>query len=62
MACSGFAATNIDTKDVMALLLANKAEVNAKNNDGEIPLHGAATNGHKDMAEILVQHGGRIMQ
>ena len=26
-------------KDVVELLLANKAEVNAKDNDGETPLH-----------------------
>ena len=41
-------------KDVAELLLANKADVNAKDNDGETPLHMAAFKGHKDVAELLL--------
>ena len=40
-------------KDVAELLLANKAEVNAKTNDGTTPLHVAVLHGHKDMVELL---------
>ena len=36
-------------------LLANKADVNARDNEGETPLHSA----HKDdVAELLREHGG----
>ena len=41
-------------KDVAELLLANKAEVNATNNQGETPLHWAAMMGHKDVVELLL--------
>jgi ankyrin repeat protein len=44
---------------VAELLLANKAEVNAKDNRGNTPLHLAAAKGHKDVAELLRQHGGQ---
>jgi hypothetical protein len=37
-------------KDVAELLLANKAEVNAKNKLGYTPLHGAASQGHGGIA------------
>jgi ankyrin repeat protein len=45
-------------KGVAELLLANKAEVNAKANDGDTPWHYAVFNGHKDIAELLRQRGG----
>ena len=45
-------------KDVAELLLATKAEVNAKNNNGETPLHLAMSTGHKEVAELIRQHGG----
>ena len=41
-------------KDVAELLLANKADVNARDNDGDTPLHMAAMKGHKDMVELLL--------
>jgi ankyrin repeat protein len=36
------------------LLLANRADVNAKNNDGWTPLYTAAETGHKDVVELLL--------
>jgi ankyrin repeat protein len=43
---------------VAELLLANKADVNAKNSDGQTPLHEAVESGFKDVVELLRQHGG----
>jgi len=40
--------------DVAKLLLANKADVNAKANNGSTPLHLAAAKGNKDMVELLL--------
>lgn len=45
-------------KDVAALLLAHKAEVNAKSNDGTTPLYVASEYGYADVAKLLRQHGG----
>jgi len=44
-------------KDVADLLLANKAEINAKRLDGWTPLLVAAAAGHKDMVELLLASG-----
>jgi len=41
-------------KDVVELLLARKAKVNARSNDGTTPLHLAAGYGHKEVAELLL--------
>ncbi len=41
-------------KEVTELLLASKAEVNARTSDGTTPLHMAAANGHKDVVELLL--------
>ena len=41
-------------KDLVELLLANKADVNARTNAGDTPLHCAASNGHKDVVEFLL--------
>jgi ankyrin repeat protein len=46
-------------KDVADFLLANKAEVNSKDNNGQTPLHYAITHGQGTVAELLRQHGGR---
>ena len=40
-------------KEVAELLLANKAEINAKAGDGATPLHWAALDGCKEVAELL---------
>jgi ankyrin repeat protein len=45
-------------KDLVELLLVNKADVNAKAKDGRTPLDVAATMDHKDVVELLRQHGG----
>jgi ankyrin repeat protein len=37
--------------------LVNKADVNAKDNDGETPLHSAAGNGSRDATELLLANG-----
>jgi ankyrin repeat protein len=47
-------ATANDHKDVAELLLANKADVNAKDAADQTPLHYAVKNGYKDMAELLL--------
>ena len=41
-------------KEVAELLLANRADVNAKDNRGMTPLHWAAQAGHKEVAELLL--------
>jgi ankyrin repeat protein len=41
-------------KDVAALLLANKAAVNARDKEGQTPLHWAAERGQKDVAALLL--------
>ena len=41
------------------MLLANGAEVNVKDNANETSLYYAVEMGHKDVAELLVQHGGQ---
>ncbi len=56
-------AANLGYKDLVELLLANKAQVNAKDNNGRTPLayatgQGPAHQEHKDVAELLRQHGG----
>jgi ankyrin repeat protein len=43
---------------VVFLLLANKAEVNAKNNLGDTPLNVAAVHGLKNVVELMRQRGG----
>jgi ankyrin repeat protein len=45
-------------KDVVALLLSKGADINAKTNDGLTSLHMAVEFDHKDLVEMLRQHGG----
>lgn len=48
----------MDRKDVAELLLANKAEVNAKDIKGQTPTHYAMVKGNASVAKLLRQHGG----
>jgi len=41
-------------KGAAELLIANRAEVNANDENGDTPLHLAAREGHKDLAELLL--------
>ena len=41
-------------REVAEALLANKADVNARNYEGETPLHWAAIAGHLDVAKVLL--------
>lgn len=45
-----------DRLDVAKLLIANKADVNAKANNGSTPLHLAAAKGNKDIVELLLDN------
>ena len=40
--------------------LAAGADVNAKNDGGFTPLHAAALNGHKEIAELLIEKGANL--
>jgi ankyrin repeat protein len=42
------------------LLLAKKADVNAKTNRGFTPLHIAAFNGHKEVTAFLLANGANV--
>jgi ankyrin repeat protein len=41
-------------------LVDHGADVNAKNENGETPLHYAASNGHLPIVQYLVQHGANM--
>ena len=44
---------------MVEMLLAHGANINAKDKDGLSPADWAVKNGHKDVAELLLQHGGQ---
>jgi hypothetical protein len=48
------------SKEIADLLLASKADVNARAVDGLTPLHEAAQSGHKDIAALLLAHGADV--
>jgi ankyrin repeat protein len=47
-------------KNVAELLVAHRADVNAKDNNGVTPLLVAAHWGHRDVAELLLAHGADV--
>ena len=48
-------------KEIVALLIAKGADVNAKKgDDGETPLHHAAFGGYKEIAELLIAKGADV--
>ena len=47
-------------KDIAELLLASKAEVNARANDSLTPLHIAAAQDYKDVAELLLANKAEV--
>ena len=47
-------------KDMVDLLLANKALVNAIDNRGDTPLHLAAADGHRDVVELLLANRAQV--
>lgn len=47
-------------KDVVIVLLANKADVTAKANGGQTPLLWAASNGNKDVVALLIENKAEV--
>jgi ankyrin repeat protein len=47
-------------KEIAELLIAEDADVNAKESTGEIPLHLAAGEGHKEIVELLIAKGADL--
>jgi len=50
------------SKEIVELLIKNKADVHAKNNTGMTVLHKAAQNGHKEIVEALLRNGVKPMK
>ena len=45
-------------KEIVELLIAKGADVNAKRNDGKTPLDDAVVMGRKEISDLLRKHGG----
>ena len=54
------AAINASNKEMVELLLANKADVNFKNVDGLTALIAAAKGGPLDVPKLLLEHGADV--
>ena len=54
------AVTDYASKEVVAALIAAKANVNAFDPDGKTPLHWAASGDRKDLAELLIKAGADV--
>ena len=53
-------AARIDHKEIVELLIANGADVNAEEKMGGTPLHYAATTAQKEIVELLIANGGDV--
>ena len=49
----------LNLKEIVQLLLAKKADVNIKDDDGKTPLTIATENGHKEVADQLRKVGAK---
>jgi ankyrin repeat protein len=62
--CSAFEGTLLNIPqlfhDVARLLLEHGADVNARNEHGSAPLHGAAGAGRVDVVRVLLEHGANV--
>lgn len=47
-------------RNLVEILLANGVDVNARDKNGDTPLHRAAFRGHKDIVELLVAKGADV--
>ena len=46
--------------DIVTFFISNGADVNEENDEGQIPIHGAASGGHMKVMEYLIQQGSDV--